>query len=131
MIQMSHCPGVAAMPTHGLLLPVNVIFERIGGAGSFSCHCLVICRFVALDFSVKCARRKWRQVLFFGKFQILTVRSASWFAGHRVVVGLKNLVDELTRLETCLSFPARTSKLWEQTDKAAPILTFSVSIEFS
>src|SRR6266700_1870313 len=122
MIQVSHSPGVAAIPIDSLLLTMNVIFEGIGGAGSFSCHCLVICRFVTLDLSVKCARRKWRQVLFFGELEIFTVRSAFRFACHGVVVSFQNLVDELVRLGTDLSFPARTSEVGKQTNEAASIL---------
>src|SRR5271167_319491 len=111
MIKMSHSPGIAAMPTHSFLLRMHIIFEGIGGAGPFSCHCLFICCFVALDLSVERARRKRRQMLFFNTFEILTVGTTFRFACHRIVVGLKDLVDELTRLGTRLSFSARASKL--------------------
>src|SRR6266699_5110644 len=128
---MSHGPGVTAMSIYGLFLCVNVIFEGVGGASSFSCHSLVICRFVTLDLSVKCARRKWCQLLFFGELEILTVRSTFWLAGHRVVVSLKNLMDELYRLRTCLPFPARKSEMGKQPNEAASILIFRIPIEFS
>src|SRR5260370_22563727 len=113
MIQVSHRPGVTAMPIHGLLLVVNVIFKRIGSAGSLPCHCLVVCRLVTLDFTVKSTRRKRCHVLFFSKFEILPMSTPFRFTCHCVVLGLQNLMDELHILATCIPLSARPSKLRE------------------
>src|SRR6266851_313483 len=107
---------------------MQVIFKRIGGAGSFSHHSLIICRLVTLNLTVKCARRKWHQVLFFGEFEILPMSTTFRFARYGIVVGLKDLVDELQRLGPRLPFSTRASKLRQQADKATPKPQLCVSI---
>src|SRR6266852_1581711 len=88
MIQMRHGPGVAPMTVDGSLGVARVILEWIGRTGSFSHKCLIIPRFVPLDFCVKHALTHWGKVLLFRKSKVLSVGSSFRLAGHGIVMCL-------------------------------------------
>src|SRR5712692_3089656 len=130
MIQMSHGPGVAAMPTHCLLLFTNVVLEWIGSAGSFACYCLLICSFVAAHFEVKRFLIDGVEVLFLRALEILSIGSSFGFARDRVVMRLKHTVDERDDFTANFSLTTTIVIARKEAEKAASVVPFGLSVSF-
>jgi len=96
VIEVGQAPGICPMSSKGLFRFPVVILERVGGAGSLSRDCLVISRFVTLNFCVKGALRSRRNLLLLAPLEIFSVGSTPGLSRHRIVVRFENLFDEGT-----------------------------------
>src|SRR6266487_496953 len=108
---MAHRPGVISMPIDRFLLFTPVILERVSGTSSLTCDGLVICRFVALDLTVKGTRRKGSKLLLFCAFEVFPIGSALWFVRHGIVVGFKHFMDEFSARRSRFPFPSATREV--------------------
>src|SRR5712691_5621330 len=109
---MSHSPRIRSVSGDGSLTWVMILFERVGSACPFACEELLVDRFVTLGLCVKGALRNGWQTFLLRLVEILAVCSPFGLAGHRIIVGLQNVFDEVNDRIRNFSFSTTVGKVW-------------------
>src|SRR6266702_47345 len=128
---MSHGPGIAPMTIDGLFTRTMVVFEWVSCTHSFTDEHLFVHWFVTLCQCVKGPLADCWEFLPLRLLQVLPVRTTLGFACHRVIVRCEYFLNEVDNFWLDLPCATTVGKVRDQSNVAASIAGFGISIQMS